>query len=110
MVLMALRAMGLYSTCPCITAVATGHCFVLLHTPHRGGTPENTLIAISQSEQKGAVGIEVDLAFTKDRHPVLLHDTTVDRTCDGSGDIETLTLDEVRKFDFGIKAGCVCKY
>ena len=52
---------------------------------HRGGIPENTLDAIRESEQNGAVAIEVDLAFTKDGHPVLLHDSTVDRTSNGSG-------------------------
>ena len=71
----------------------------------RGGIPENTLVAIRQSEQKGAVAVEVDLAFTKDRHPVLLHDTTVDRTSNGSGTITSLTLTEVRELDFGVHAG-----
>ena len=78
--------------------------------PDRGGIPENTLAAIRLSKQDGAVAVEVDLAFTKDNHPVLLHDTTVDRTSNGTGDIDSLTFEEVRKLDFGVGAGYVCVY
>lgn len=69
---------------------------------HRGGTPENTLSAIRSSKSKGASGIEVDLVFTRDGHPVLLHDGTVDRTSDGYGDIHGMTLEEVKELDFGL--------
>eukprot|EP00731_Ephydatia_muelleri_P027818 Em0019g691a len=51
--------------------------------------------------------VEVDLTFTKDGHPVLLHDLTVDRTSDGKGRIDGMTLAEVKKLDFGSKFGCV---
>ena len=71
----------------------------------RGGIPENTLVAIRESEQNGAVAIEVDLAFTKDRHPVILHDETVDRTSNGSGKIVALMLEDVKQLDFGSHAG-----
>ena len=74
---------------------------------HRGGTPENTLVAIRNSKANGASGIEVDLAFTKDGHPVILHDDTVDRTSNGKGNISDKTLEEARKLDFGIVFGCV---
>ena len=69
---------------------------------HRGGTPENTLSAIRNSKSKGASGIEVDLVFTKDGYPVLLHDGTVERTSNGRGDVHDMTLEEVKKLDFGI--------
>lgn len=74
---------------------------------HRGGTPENTLTAIRNSKARGASGIEVDLAFTKDGHPVILHDDTVDRTSNGKGNISDMTLEEARRLDFGIVFGCV---
>ena len=74
---------------------------------HRGGTPENTLTAIRNSKASGASGIEVDLAFTKDGYPVILHDDTVDRTSNGKGNISDMTLEEARKLDFGIVFGCV---
>lgn len=74
---------------------------------HRGGTPENTLAAVLKSKREGAVGVEMDLAFTKDGHAVLLHDATVNRTSDGTGLIDELTLEEARKLDFGSHSGYV---
>ena len=72
---------------------------------HRGGKPENTLVAIRRSKRSGAVGVEVDLAFTKDGKPVLLHDERIDRTSNGSGRVWNLTLQELKKLDFGVKSG-----
>ncbi|TQJ32527.1 glycerophosphodiester phosphodiesterase family protein [Microbacterium sp. SLBN-146] len=71
---------------------------------HRGGgatAPENTLPAIEAALAQGFDYVEVDVALTADRHPVLLHDATVDRTTDGSGRISDLTLAEVRSLDAG---------
>ena len=80
-----------------------------LSTPvaHRADTPENTLAGIRKARSKGATVVEVDLTFTKDGYPVLLHDLTVDRTSDGKGRIDGMTLAEVKKLDFGSKFGCV---
>lgn len=71
---------------------------------HRGGgstAPENTLPAITAALAGGFDYVEVDVALTVDRHPVLLHDATVDRTTDGHGPIGSLTLEEVRALDAG---------
>ena len=74
---------------------------------HRGGVPENTLGAFRVSKSQGASGVEVDLTFSKDGHPVLLHDATVDRTAsNGSGRVADLTLKQLRELDVGIKYGC----
>ena len=74
---------------------------------HRGGRPENTLAAFRRAKAEGASAIEVDLEFTRDGHPVLLHDSTVDRTSSGSGRIADMTLEEIKKLDFGSKYGYV---
>ena len=74
---------------------------------HRGGIPENTLAAITKSKREGASGVELDLAVTKDGHAVLLHDATVDRTSNGTGLIEQMTLEQAKKLDFGSHSGCV---
>ena len=71
---------------------------------HRGGgatAPENTLPAIAGALAGGFDYVEVDVALTADRHPVLMHDPTVDRTTDGHGAIASLTLAEVRALDAG---------
>ncbi len=74
---------------------------------HRASQPENTLAGIRRSKQLGASGVEVDVRFTKDGHPVLIHDATVDRTSDGRGKVCEMTLREVRELDFGSKFGYV---
>ncbi|XP_006811825.1 glycerophosphodiester phosphodiesterase 1-like [Saccoglossus kowalevskii] len=69
---------------------------------HRGGghdAPENTIAAIREAKKNGADGVELDLEFTKDGVPILLHDSTVDRTTNGSGNINSFTFEEVRKLD-----------
>lgn len=71
---------------------------------HRGGAqtaPENTLPAISAALDGGFDYVEVDVALTADRHPVLMHDATVDRTTNGHGRLSALTLAEVRALDAG---------
>lgn len=72
---------------------------------HRGGIPENTLRAFHLSKTGGAIGVEVDLQFSKDGHPVLIHDSTVERTSNGRGRVQELTLEELRELDFGVKFG-----
>lgn len=71
---------------------------------HRGFNtiaPENTLSAFRLSKRRGFDYVETDVSFTSDGVPVCLHDPTVDRTSDGTGDIGSMTFDEVRQLDFG---------
>jgi glycerophosphoryl diester phosphodiesterase len=51
------------------------------------------------------VGIEVDLAFTKDGAAVLLHDDAIDRTSNGVGQVQDKTLQELRALSFGESGG-----
>ncbi|XP_073218408.1 glycerophosphodiester phosphodiesterase 1 isoform X2 [Lepidochelys kempii] len=69
---------------------------------HRGGghdAPENTLAAIRQAAKNGATGVELDLEFTADGIPILMHDDTVERTTDGSGNLRDFTFEEIRKLN-----------
>ena len=45
--------------------------------------------------------IELDVYLTKDKHLVIMHDSTVDRTTDGTGKIADLTLAEIKQLDAG---------
>ena len=75
----------------------------LLLTAHRGASfesAENTIPAFDAAIQAGAHFIEFDLYVSKDGVPVVLHDRTIDRTSNGSGRPEDLTLDEMREFNF----------
>lgn len=69
---------------------------------HRGGTtlaPENTLAAVRSAYAFGAEVVEIDLRTTADGVLVALHDSTVDRTTDGTGAVADLALAEVRALD-----------
>lgn len=71
---------------------------------HRGycaEAPENTLPAYILSKKKGFFYVECDVAFTSDGVAVLLHDSTIDRTSDGSGSISGLTYEEASRYDYG---------
>ncbi len=71
---------------------------------HRGASsvaPENTLVALATAVALGADGVEFDVRSTADGVPVLLHDATVDRTTDGSGDIASLAWAQVQRVDAG---------
>lgn len=71
---------------------------------HRGYSkeaPENTIPAYILSKQKGYNYVECDVSFTSDGIAVLLHDETIDRTSNGSGNISELTYEQVSQYDFG---------
>jgi len=52
-----------------------------------------------QASRNGAAGVELDLSFTVDGIPVLMHDETVDRTTNGSGPISKLPFAQLRRLD-----------
>lgn len=75
--------------------------FVAGHRGDSASAPENTLPAIERALAGGFDYVEVDVALTRDGHPVLMHDRTVDRTTNGHGRLASLTLEEVRALDAG---------
>ncbi len=73
---------------------------------HRGASahaPENTLAAFELALRQGAPAIEFDVKLTVDRHVVIHHDQTLDRTTDGSGLISQQPLAALRELDAGSK-------
>jgi glycerophosphoryl diester phosphodiesterase len=71
---------------------------------HRGASaraPENTLEAFRLAVESGAGGLELDVHLTRDGHVVVIHDSTLDRTTDGTGPVAEMTLDELREPDAG---------
>lgn len=74
---------------------------------HRGVMalqPENTMSAFRLALDTGADGIETDVHLTKDGELVLIHDETLERTTNGSGLVSSYTLDELRRFNAGIRS------
>jgi len=66
-----------------------------------GTEPENTLRSFVAAQQAGLDVIELDLHLSKDAALVVMHDTDVDRTTDGTGSIAEKTLAELRALDAG---------
>lgn len=71
---------------------------------HRGNgviAPENTLAAYQQAFEDGAEMVETDVNISKDDHLVIIHDSTLDRTTNLSGNVHDYTLDELQQADAG---------
>ncbi|MBP3370663.1 MAG: hypothetical protein J6L85_07915 [Clostridia bacterium] len=71
---------------------------------HRGWSekyPENTMLAYRKAAELNVDQIEIDVRVTKDGQLVIIHDETVDRTTNGSGRVENMTLEEIRALDAG---------
>ena len=69
---------------------------------HQGGDgiwPGDTLYAFENAVEIGADVLEMDAHLTQDGHIVLMHDEEVDRTTDGTGLIERMTLAELKQLD-----------
>ncbi|WP_156724577.1 glycerophosphodiester phosphodiesterase [Streptomyces apocyni] len=71
------------------------------HRGVMGVEPENTLRSFIRAERAGLDLIELDLHLSKDGALVVMHDTEVDRTTNGSGPIAEKSLAELRALDAG---------
>lgn len=60
---------------------------------------ENTLVAYGMAWGMGADSIEIDARDTADGVPVIMHDSTVDRTTSGSGAVDEMTLAEIKTLE-----------
>lgn len=80
---------------------------------HRGFNtvaPENTLPAFKLSRQKGFNIVETDVRFTSDNVPILLHDSSINRTARNSDgtvientiNISDITYEQALAYDFGV--------
>lgn len=72
----------------------------MLSIGHRGAAGyvlENTLGSIEKAIELGVDYVEIDLRLTRDKHVVVLHDATIDRTTNGHGRIKDLTLAQVKR-------------
>ena len=77
---------------------------------HRGGRglinyPENCLETLQYVNDSISAIYEIDVAETKDRQLVLMHDNAINRTTNGKGLVKDLTYEELKNFylvdDFG---------
>ena len=71
---------------------------------HRGASkyaPENTAAAFELALSQGADGFELDTMLSQDGVPVVIHDSSVDRTTNGSGKVDLMKLEELHQLDAG---------
>ena len=71
---------------------------------HRGASayePENTLRAFARAIQMGATMLELDIHLSRDGQPVVIHDAEVSRTTKGKGQVNDMTLKQIKELDAG---------
>lgn len=82
-------------------ATDSGRPLVIAHQGGDGIWPGNTMFAFQNAANLGVDVLEMDVHITQDGVLVLMHDEAVDRTTNGSGEIESMTLEELKKLDAG---------
>jgi glycerophosphoryl diester phosphodiesterase len=73
---------------------------------HQGGNrlwPDNTLYAFERAVALGVDVLEMDVHSSADDVLVVIHDSTVDRTTNGSGAVHDFALDELKTLDAGYR-------
>lgn len=71
---------------------------------HRGASavaPENTLAAIARAADLGAQSVELDVMLSADGVPIIIHDTDLARTTDGTGPVAALSYEQLARLDAG---------
>lgn len=76
--------------------------FKTLNFAHRGFRskyPENTMLAFSKAAELMVDGIEFDVHLSSDGVPVIIHDESLDRTCNISGLVKNFSFNELKKIN-----------
>lgn len=101
---------GILSRALDLTAAVTGSEYAVLSprpilVAHRGCSEgagrenlENTVAAAKLAYERGAEAVEIDVHVTADGHLVIMHNDTIQGTTDGSGYIEQLSLQDLRRY------------
>ena len=90
---------------PAVASAATKN--VWRQTPtwniaHQGGEdefPSNTMFAFKSALKAGADMLELDIGVSKDGVPIVMHDTTVDGKTNGTGEVQSFTVKQLKKLD-----------
>ncbi|WP_145996423.1 glycerophosphodiester phosphodiesterase family protein, partial [Dysgonomonas massiliensis] len=80
-----------------VTSAVDRKVFVASHRGDWRNYADNSIEGIESCIQMGVDIVEIDVSRTKDGHLILMHDKTVDRTTNGKGKVEDLTLAEIRE-------------
>jgi glycerophosphoryl diester phosphodiesterase len=86
---------------PFFSHVADDRVLVLAHQGGDGEWPSNTLFAFQNAAELGVDMLEMDVHMSSDGEIVVIHDDTVDRTTDGTGEVSAMSLAELQALDAG---------
>lgn len=73
-----------------------GSVMVVAHRACWRGSAENSLDAVNRCIAMGVDMVEIDVRRSADGVLVVMHDASVDRTTNGTGAVDSLTLDQLR--------------
>ena len=71
----------------CLFAEAATNILCYGHRGYAKNYPENTLLSFERAIEAGVDGIELDIRQTKDKVLIVMHDISLDRTTNGSGNV-----------------------
>ena len=75
--------------------------WIVGHRGYRARFPENTLIGFEAAISAGVAMIELDVMLSRDRRIIVIHDSVLDRTTNGYGNVADKTLQELKRLDAG---------
>jgi glycerophosphoryl diester phosphodiesterase len=76
----------------------------IVRVAHRGASaqyPENTLLAFRKAIEQDVDALEIDIHRTANDELVVIHDSTLERTTDGHGNVRAHNSQEIRQLDAG---------
>lgn len=74
---------------------------VFAHRGASGTHPENTEAAFVEALRLGVEAVELDVHLSLDQELVIIHDESVDRTSDGSGQVRHMKWEQIAALDAG---------
>lgn len=109
--LLLLSGLGLFSVANFSAEVANhrekrrlfqdGRFWVIAHRGFSGKYPENTMASFEAAAELPIDALEMDVHATRDGRIVVIHDSTLDRTTDRSGNVFDQNWDTLRQADAG---------
>ena len=73
------------------------------HAGLYGQRPESSMSAFKEAIRRGYHMVDADIQFTKDKVPVIMHESDLEKVSNGNGRLSSKTLKELQKLDFGSK-------
>lgn len=100
-----------------LAALANGPTFKMLTCAHRGMTykgiqdniPENSVMAVKYAIAAGADLLETDPRLTADGTIIVMHDASINRMTNGTGNVASLSYDNIRSHNLKVN-GQVTEY